>query len=118
MAVTRTPRYDVETDHRGRLLTPVAPPAYDTVPVLSDDTGLEGRDAVIATPTEWLTDVRILSDPIPSTPGTWYVYWCPEAAWYAHLETGEPVPDEARSTVLISRIWLVETRTPRRDTRV
>ena len=113
MDVTRTPRYDMETDRRGRLLTPVRPPQFDTLPIGPDTTRIAGHAAVIAAPTEWVTDVRILTDPVESVPGQWFVRWCTAAAYFASQETGTPVPEDQQGMVPVSRIWLVKPSTPR-----
>ena len=85
-----------EVREDGSLWVPLAPPPAPTYRQLSaKDTNVISQRAVLAYSTEWLMDLRLLTDPYEQQDevSRWVVQLCDEAAWHEwsrHGITPEP----------------------------
>ncbi|WP_338750161.1 hypothetical protein [Janibacter alittae] len=69
----------------GSLWVPLAPPPAPTYRQLSpQDSGIAGARAVVSYSTEWLTELRVLTDPYEQREdgSRWVVQLCDEGAWH------------------------------------
>lgn len=89
----------------------VPPPAPIYRQVMNDDTGIVGMRAALSYSTEWLMDLRVLTDPREETTDRerWVVQLCAEGAWYDLDRHGiEPTPTE-RVVASVQLVFLIET---------
>lgn len=102
----RVARYDFDTDSRGALVTrKVPPPPKPHDPITGDtaDTApLTGVRVIVARPTEWLFDMRAVSEPYLTTHG-WVIDIVDEPDWYAFRGLG--IPHELVSTRPVDEVW-------------
>ena len=78
------PRYP-KVREDGSMWVPLAPPPAPTYRQLScEDTAVVGMRAALSYSTEWLTDLRVLSDPYVQKGDRprWMVRLCDEGAWH------------------------------------
>lgn len=107
MTVRSIPRYP-EVREDGSMWVPLAPPPAPTYRQVSgEDRGIVGQRAVVSYSTEWLMDLRVMTDPFrdAQTPGAeWVVELCDEGAWYAwQMRSVEP----RSSDLILSAVGLV-----------
>lgn len=104
MAVRSIPRYP-EVREDGSLWVPLAPPPAPTYrPLSPNDSALVGRRAALSYSTEWVVDLRVLTDPSISPEGGWTVDLCDEGAWHdLQRHNVAPSPDSCvtASTCLV-----------------
>lgn len=94
----------------GSMWVPVAPPATLSYRQLSSgDSAVVGQRAVLSYSTEWLMDLRVLTDPYEEhTDKTrWVVQLCDEGAWY-DLKRHEIEPQMEERVVASVRLVFVE----------
>lgn len=97
-------RYDFDTDSRGALVTRKAPPPPKAPDAITGDstTPLTGARVIVARPTEWLLDMRAVSEPRLTMRG-WVIDIVDEADWYAYR--GTVIPPELVSTRPVDEVW-------------
>ena len=83
MTVRSIPRYP-EVQEDGSMWVPLAPPPAPTYRQLtSEDRGVVGQRAVVSYSTEWLLDLRVVTDPFVEVGSSrWIVQLCDEGAWH------------------------------------
>lgn len=99
-----------EVREDGSLWVPLAPPPVPTYRQLSvSDSGVIGMRAVLSYATEWLVDLRVLTDPYEEHfgPGRCVVQLCDEGAWH-DLERHGVQPHHKELVVASARLVFVE----------
>lgn len=68
----------------GSMWVPLAPPPAPTYrQILPGDVGVAGQRAVVSYSTEWLLDLRVLTDPYElDEKGRWVMQLCDEGSWF------------------------------------
>lgn len=96
----------------GSMWVPLAPPPAPTYRQLSrDSTGIVGRPAIVSYSTEWLLNLRVLTEPYEeqTDKSRWVVQLCDEEAWHVFQRHGiRPVRSE-RLVASVRLVFLVET---------
>lgn len=100
-----------EVRNDGSMWVPLAPPPAPTYRQLSDHaTGIIGGRAVVAYSTEWVLDLRILSEPYEEHAGMgrWVAQLCAEEAWHDYVRND--IPPKALECIIasVSLIFIVE----------
>lgn len=109
MSVRSVPRYP-EVREDGSMWVPVAPPPAPRYRQLSpEDPAIVGMRAVLSYSTEWIVDLRVLTDPYVRQPGeSRWVDLCDEGAWHDFDRHGvEPNSDE-RLVASVSLVFVLE----------
>lgn len=87
-----------EVREDGSMWVPLAPPPQPTYRQMSHtDSGLIGKRAVVSYSTEWLLDLRVLTEPYEEHTDRprWVVQLCSEEAWHDLRRNGvDPIPAE------------------------
>lgn len=105
------PRYP-EVREDGSMWVPLAPPPAPTYRQLSlGDNSIVGQPAVVSYATEWLLDLRVLTNPYLELESSsrWVVTLCDEGSWHDLQRNGV---NPRRSELLVSSlnlVFLVET---------
>lgn len=102
------PRYP-EVREDGSMWVPLAPPPAPTYRQLtSDDRDVVGQRAVVSYSTEWLMDLRILTEPNLEHEGSsrWVVHLCDEGAWHDLQRHGIPPRDRERLVSSVNLVFL------------
>lgn len=99
-----------EVREDGSLWVPLAPPPAPTYRQLTaDDNGIVGQSAVLSYSTEWLVDLRVLSDPYFEVGSErLLVQLCSDGAWHDFVRHGTPPDDEERLIASVRLVFLAE----------
>lgn len=95
----------------GSMWVPLAPPPAPTYrPLTLGDTGVVGERAVLSYSTEWLLDLRVLTEPYEehAERTRWVVQLCDEGAWHDLQRHGTPPQPDARVTASVRLVFLVD----------
>lgn len=109
MSVRSVPRYP-EVREDGSMWVPLAPPPAPTYRQLSRaDSGIRGSRAALSYMTEWVLDLRVLTDPYEehSDQTRWVVLLCSEGAWYDSSQHGIHPPHEETIVASVGLVFLV-----------
>lgn len=109
--VRSVPRYP-EVREDGSLWVPLVPPPAPTYRRLSaSDIGIVGQRAVLSYSTEWLLDLRLLTDPYEerADKSRWVVQLCDEGAWHEFKRHGTPARRSERLVASVGLVFLVES---------
>lgn len=95
----------------GSMWVPLAPPPAPSFRQLSqDDVRAFGKRAVVAYSTEWLTDLRVLTDPYEECTDRrrWVTQLCEEGAWYDLDRHGVTPGPNALVTASVRLVFVLE----------
>lgn len=107
-SVARYP--EVRSD--GSMWVPVAPPPAPIYRQLSrESTDIVGRPAVVSYSTEWLLNLRVLTEPREehTDKSRWVVELCDEEAWHVFRRLGTQPDGSERLVASVRLVFLVET---------
>lgn len=94
----------------GSMWVPLAPPPVPSFRQLSqEDSGVVGKRAVLSYATEWLVDVRVLTEPYEqhTSKTRWVVQLCDEGAWYDFERHGVEPKQTERLVASVRLVFLV-----------
>lgn len=114
MTVRSIPRYP-EIREDGSMWVPLAPPPAPTFRQLSSqDRGVIGRSAVVSYSTEWLLDLKIVSDPYAEAAGSsrWVVQLCDDGAWHDLQRHGIEPSGSERLVSSVNLVFLMNVSDP------
>lgn len=101
-----TRRYDVETLD-GALVTSVGPPPpREWTPVTPASTDVTGARVVLAQPTSWWWDLRVVCEPFPTENDGWFVRIVQERDWYRYDEDAAQIPLPLQLVVPVREVWI------------
>lgn len=103
------PRYP-EVREDGSLWLPLAPPPAPSYRrVLPGEVGVIGCRAVLSYSTEWLLDLRVVSDPRPdpSDNSRWIIELCDDDAWHGHKCLGREIIARDRVIASVTLVFLL-----------
>lgn len=96
----------------GSMWVPLAPPPAPTYrQLLPGERGVRGMRAVLSYSTEWLMDLRVLTEPYEEhTDGSrWVVQLCEEGAWYAMQRHGTTPLGSERVVASVSLVFILKS---------
>ena len=102
------PRYP-EVREDGSLWVPLAPPSAPTYRQLSsEDRDVVGMRAVVSYSSEWLLDLRVLTEPhlVHDGSSPWVVQLCEEGAWHDLQRHGIPPRGTERLVASVNLVFL------------
>jgi hypothetical protein len=101
-----------EVREDGALWVPLAPPPAPTYRQLSrESTGIVGRPAIVSYSTEWLLNLRVLTEPCQqhTDKSRWVVELCDEEAWHVFRRHSTRPARSERLVASVRLVFLVET---------
>lgn len=95
----------------GSMWVPLAPPPAPTYKQLAnDDIGVIGKSAIVSYSTQWLLDLRILTEPYEehSERHHWAVQLCDEAAWFELVRHCRRPTHKERIVASVALVFVLE----------
>lgn len=96
----------------GALWVPLTPPPAPTYRQLgSESRDVIGLPAVVSYSTEWLLNVRVLTDPYEehTNKSRWVLQLCDEEAWHVYQRYGTQPARSERLVASVRLVFLIET---------